>query len=938
MPRRTFIFAALLILLVAASLRLIALHAIPPGLHFDEATNGVILRSMIFEGYRPIFITSYTGKEPLWFYLAALLSRFVGLRVFSMRLTSAFVGLLTVAATGWFVRQLYTHDSRRDWLALLSMAILAIAFWHGLLNRLAFRANTEPLLQAISLGLLWKALHARPGRPRLSWMAIAGVFTGLAAYTYLAVRLYPITLAIALLFLLIHDRDRFARLPGLLAYGLSAAAVFAPLGWFFLCHPETFSTRIEQLAPATFEEALAGIRMAIGMLFAGGDPLWRFNIPGKPLFGPILAACLLVGLVMAVRDAFRPDSAPDRSRAALLIVWLPVMLAPTALASEGFAPSNLRAVSLLPVLVLYPAFGIVAVVAWVRKRIQTTDFADYADLMLPGSLILTLFVGGALTLRDTLKWGQLLVLYYDNDGHVQAVGEYLNTGAPDATPYVATFHFQHPTLAFFAKEYGKVRSLFGGEGLVLAPSGETLAIYTRDALPPEGIAMLLYPYQVAAPPGPDGSPDFYAYLLPEDFSTGWQIVTPANFANLIRLERAWLPAAKGGSDGTVYLEWRILNSADLPDYAFVAEVCDAWGWCWVKANVDGTLERGVNDTYPSLQWTSGERLITPISIPLPEGMPPGAYKVRVSLYSQSGDKRLPMLDDRGAFGGLVAEIPDLTIQADRSPDVLHLPVQYRLDAPVAPAISLLGYDLPVVAVRSGQQIDLALYWLATSRPNTDAKVRLLLDDGTVLHEGNPVHGTYPTSAWSSGELVPDRYRVRIPYDLPSGDYTLTVQMGEADPIPLGTLTVEAVKRNFDLPEHITLLEPVPVFNGQITLAGFDAPVSQVAPGGGLTLTLAWRAEAEILTGYTVFVHLIAPDGTIAAQQDRPPMAGGAIYPTDLWLPGEVVIDSYQFQLPPGTEAGIYQIRIGLYLPDNGLRLTLADGIDHFILPIEIAVR
>jgi len=62
----------------------------------------------------------------------------------------------------------------------------------------------------------------------------------------------------------------------------------------------------------------------------------------------------------------------------------------------------------------------------------------------------------------------------------------------------------------------------------------------------------------------------------------------------------------------------------------------------------------------------------------------------------------------------------------------------------------------------------------------------------------------------------------------------------------------------------------------------------VAPGDTLTLTLYWRALTEMDEPYTVFTHLLAPDGSMAGQWDSHPVGGA--YPTDLWLAGEVVTD------------------------------------------------
>lgn len=937
MSRKSTILAAALIILVAAALRLFDLTDIPPGLHYDEATNGVIARDIAFGGYRPLFIASFTGKETLWFYLAALVMRLVGPDVFALRLTSVLIGTLSVAATGWVVQRLYAGDSRRDGLALLAMAVLAVAFWHGVLSRLAFRAISQPLMQALSLGLLLQGLRT-PARSRrhLVWMAVAGMATGLTAYTYLAARLFPVPVAVALVVFIVGGRDRLALLRGVAVYGLAAALVFAPLGVFFLRNPETFGTRIGQVAPATPGEVLEGWRLAARMFFVSGDPLWRFNLPGKPIFGPVLGIFFVAGVVAVVHDVFHAGEALDRARGALLLVWLPVMLAPTALAVGGITPSNLRAVGLAPLIALYPALGIMAVAAWLRGQSRVAR-----RTALPAVLALTVFAGGGLTLRDLVRWGGMAVLYYDNDGHVVAAANYLNREdiPPDTTIYTATFHFRHPTLAFLARDYAVFRSLFGGDALALAASGDTLALYTRDALPPEEWREALGAYQIAAPPGPDGTPDFYAFLLPDDFSLGWPGVKPVDFGNIIALEGAALHPAKSGSAASVDMAWRALGSADQPDYAFVAEVCDAWDWCWIKTNLDGTLERGQNNTYNSTQWSPGERLFTRLTIPLPQGMPPGSYTVRVSVFSAVGGGRLPVLDEAGGFAGFYAGVDGLRVEADRSPQVGAVPMQRRVDRPVTSSVTLLGYDMPGEAVRPGERIDLALYWLCEEAQAVDHDVVLSLGDGTVLYRGEPVHGTYPVSAWRAGELVTDRYGLRLPRDMSPGEYTLVLRLGEAEPVTLGTLRVEASARCFDLPGGITLLDPLPVFGGWIALAGYDTPVGSVSPGGELPFTLVWRSEVEMESGYTVFVHLVDGGGSILAQQDRPPQTGGEVYPTDLWLPGEVVEDDYALSIPPDAEPGAYTLRVGLYLPENGQRLALPGSADNaFILPVTVIVR
>jgi hypothetical protein len=122
--------------------------------------------------------------------------------------------------------------------------------------------------------------------------------------------------------------------------------------------------------------------------------------------------------------------------------------------------------------------------------------------------------------------------------------------------------------------------------------------------------------------------------------------------------------------------------------------------------------------------------------------------------------------------------------------------------------------------------------------------------------------------------------------------------------------------------------PYPVeadFGGQLRLLGYG----HVAPLRGdaetLSIRLYWQALAEP-ESLTRFVQLIGPDGRIYGQQDSAP--DGDQYPTDLWQPGEIVIETVTFAVQPHRPAGAYQLHLGLYRPQTGQRLVLDSGGDH----------
>ncbi|NDJ52701.1 MAG: hypothetical protein GYB68_06405 [Chloroflexi bacterium] len=940
LSQKQFLWLATLILLVAAVLRLTDLATAPPGIHFDEGANATLVVNIAFEGYRPIFIPDFTGKETLWFYVAAFATRLIGPHFFVLRLTSSLLGLLTVAATPWLVRQLYPDDKRRDQLALMAMVVLAIAFWHGIIGRLAFRAISQPLLQTLTLGLLWAALvsHTRNGyklgRQQVTLLIVAGVCLGFTGYTYLAARLFPVPLAIAILFLLLADPQRWERLKALAVMGVAALLTFAPLGWTFLSNPGLFSTRIGQVAPQSLTEALEGGRAALGMFFISGDPLLRFNNYFQPLFGPVLALFFLVGLVVVIRDGLRSQTALDWMRAALLIVWLPSMLLPTALSFGGISPSNLRAIGLVPLIAVYPALGLVEALGWLQpERLKPTLWSV--------SLGLLLLVGGVITFNQTQRWASTPSLYADYDGPALAAAAFINEqlAQDDLSVFVATKHFGHPTIAYITDNAPQIKPLFNGRALVLSPHRDTLAVYTRTAeeFPDEWRAML-EPYQIAAPVGPDEQIDFWAYHLPADFQPDWPAIEPQNFANRLVLEAARTLPGQGGGDATIDLMWRLIAPADQEDYTFIAEVCDQWGWCWVKANQLGEIRRGRNTVYFSSLWEEGERVLTRIPIPLPEGVPPGDYTVRVTVATAAGGYALPVIDEAGGFAGAYAEIDGMQVVANPLPTVSNVPIQTETETQVAPFAALQGYDFPERELRPGERLNLALYWVSIGRQPEDYQVELMLDDQVTLYQGNPVKGSHPTSDWLAGEFIADRYNTRIPFEVEPGVYDLTVRFGDSEPITLGELSVRETTRQFDPPADLSLSDPLATFSRQIALLGAIAPES-VERGTELPVRLVWQALSEIETSYTVFIHLFDETGMTLAQRDRPPMQAGELYPTDLWLSEEVVDDTLRLAIPPELSPGEYRLRVGLYLPDTGQRLSIPNSAENaVVLPFTISVE
>jgi hypothetical protein len=73
----------------------------------------------------------------------------------------------------------------------------------------------------------------------------------------------------------------------------------------------------------------------------------------------------------------------------------------------------------------------------------------------------------------------------------------------------------------------------------------------------------------------------------------------------------------------------------------------------------------------------------------------------------------------------------------------------------------------------------------------------------------------------------------------------------------------------------------------------------------------------------MFLHLVDQDGQVIVQDD----ALGA--PAEHWQRDDLLIQLFSIDVPVGAEAT--ELRIGVYDPISGLRLTTEDGSDHVIL-------
>jgi 4-amino-4-deoxy-L-arabinose transferase-like glycosyltransferase len=651
LSRRRALWFMVLVLLVAASLRLVALGEVPPGLYHDEAYNGLdALR--VLEGDLSVYFSANNGREPLFIYLIAAWVGLLGRSPFAVRLAAFAPGLLTVAATYAAGRTLF---SRR--VGLLAAAVLSLTPWHFHLSRVGFRAVLLPLFIAL---VVWQAgLGWRSGRRR-HWLAAGGLY-GLSFYTYMAARFTPLALVLFGGYLVLSRprEDRRRSLAPLAWAALAALVVLAPLGLFTLAHPDLVLGRTSQVAiwnpeinGGDFWGTLGrNVLRTLGMVFVKGDRIWRHNVPWRPIFDPILALFFVVGLVVALRRFGR------EAAAALLIIWTAVMALPTLLAED--APHFLRGVGVLPLITLFPALGM----DWLLERANTLRRVRFAPRLSRFALsaLLVLSLAGAANAYFGGYAHADAAGYWFEEGAVSlagAINGFLDTGWDGArmrhgTPGGRTVYVE-PVLwdtwtavPFLVPASPVIQRLPVDQAWPAVESGPAAVFVWPYGDWQRVWPMLTGPGEISVREGvlSQGDRD------PEPFTTYMAFyITPVEAFSpaLARfdggVELAGVAVARGDDGLVVRLQWHA--TAPLADdyIVFVHYLRDAQRVAQHDAQPAG-------GHYPTTRWKAGDLINDTHPISLGDAPDPGRDQLLVGLYRVSDGRHLELLDGAGNPAG-----------------------------------------------------------------------------------------------------------------------------------------------------------------------------------------------------------------------------------------------------------------------------------------------
>lgn len=660
------------ILLGAAFLRFWEFGTTPPGLHYDEAYNGLDALDVLVTGPK-LFFEGNTGREPSLNNLLALSVAVFGRESYALRLPAAALGLLSVAATFALARTMFRPlGPGAVRIALVAAALLAVSHWQVDINRLSLRVNTMPLALAVAFFLLWRAARSRPDRS-VAWL-LAGAAFGLVGYTYISARILPaFAAALGMAEALLRPRDpawptagtglrAWVRCWRFWPWLGAAALVVAPLATYYALHPDLFlgrATYVSALGPSGGSDRVAALGESLvynlAMFGHEGDWNWRHNLPGKPVFAPPLYALFLLGVGVSFLRL-------RRGPYLLLVVWTAAMLLPGIVATDDY-PHYTRVMGIVPAVFLFPALGAEAIVQGLARALRRPA----TSVLAAAPFLLLAAWNGLTTAHDYFGvWRHQSDVYYAFHAEAADAARLMNRLGDDPNrvfllPYnfrlapdfrARTIDFLYTGRApyhFVRVEEASLPSSLSGlvgaarEAVVFEWTGGDLG----DADPKGLLAFLL------ARSGPkvadEQHPGFRLRRfqldqpLPDRLFAG-ERPSDGRFGDWLAL-RGWAVGPEP-SDGRLWavFRWETL-ARPSGDYSVSLQIVRPDGEPYAQA--DGPLLS--NDLFPTSRWRPGLPVATYLTI---DGQPnplPGTYQLRLVVYELATGRVVGSLDPLGVI-------------------------------------------------------------------------------------------------------------------------------------------------------------------------------------------------------------------------------------------------------------------------------------------------
>ncbi|GAB1422023.1 hypothetical protein MASR2M15_22300 [Anaerolineales bacterium] len=662
MSKRSYYVIAVLILLIAAGLRLGQLQTLPYGLHQAEVTSVRLSETIRETGLIELSYKLHNQHIPGLYHVGlSLFTGVTGTGVLTYRILSVWFGLLSIALSFAVMKRLFNSLA-----AISAMSIITVSMNHLILSREIASDNILPSLLLATLFAITLIFPIFPRRRDESLTSIAaaglGILLGIGVYINLMSLAFILILVIFIVYLLIVHRERMdTKIFSDIRFSLVILLiVLVPYLVAIFRDPSIISQSNRQISSVAhaLEQFINGF---LGIFYRGDlNPI--HNLAGRPLVDPLSALLALLGLLISLRYWRQP-------RYALCIITF-IVLAPVAWLVPN-SPNFLLFSLITPVISIF--IGITLYTFARQNKISQ-------KLLL--LMVMVLFAFNLVRLiQDRQIWAHLPVvrqLYHSDQGQIALYTDHTDQSIPTIVCYtewantITQKSLDNARLIYLMlnNKSAPVRYVDCRYGILFAEGGANQQIIFPDELTRQTMDPYLYSWveKGAAIEG-DIPANSVIYLSVEDeladvlgkFTT----LAPINYApevapHLSPQERLTFPPVQFGGNLTLlgYDNTTIPNTYEMGS---TVPVITYWR---VEGNVpkDLTLfshilidpvtvgaQHDVLSLNPN-RLEARDVFIQITTIQLPDHLIPGDYTVSIGAYESTRNNRLRVIKDGVPYG------------------------------------------------------------------------------------------------------------------------------------------------------------------------------------------------------------------------------------------------------------------------------------------------
>jgi hypothetical protein len=642
----------LILLVVAVFLRLYRLDDIPPGVTHDEADTGYFMAAVYRGARSPVEAPYGYAYEPLPMYTGALFMKLFGPIDLALRFHSAFFGMMTLLFTYLWARRLFGEA-----VGLGGAALVGVSFWTVCDSRFALNSQPATALFTSAVYFLWLAMGKGKNRRWWAW----GLFAlSLAAslYVYEAARAAAAVFGLLFIYLACVDRPRFRRHGAWFAGALVVAGLLAaphlldPGAWG---RTSTLSGPLQAAAEGDLTPLWDNILSGLGTFSVSGDSLVTYNLPGRPIFDPVISLFFYGGIALCIWRWRTPVYA-------FVLMWLAAGMMPTLVLGEYTSTLHSK-IAETPIMVL-PALCAVEIGRRVVARFGLRWARIFAAVCVTWLVVVAAFTGYDYFVR----WGEspeTRAAYFHN---LVAITDYLNDAEysgdvtlsspfPDIPldPFIADLRLHRDDLALrWCDARRSVVFPNTNCSLLIVPSNTPLEPYLGERL---GLRLVervnlrpddVDPYFDVFEWRPSDALARFPSYSTDTVTVGGELLRlPVNLGDAVEFIAYELatPAVAPGGTVTLVTAWRVLDPTALgpppvSEYGYAAVL-----FAHVLDASDAVVGQEDRLDAPAWNWRSGDAFVQLHRFQVNADVSPGPYRLEVGVYTRANLIRLPIMAD-----------------------------------------------------------------------------------------------------------------------------------------------------------------------------------------------------------------------------------------------------------------------------------------------------